>query len=397
MQYRTFGRLDWKASALGFGAMRFPVLGGDRARIDEPEATHMLHDAIDHGVNYVDTAIHYHGSNSERFLGRALKGGYREKIKLATKLFPLYVKTSDDFDRLLNEQLGKLQTDHVDVYLLHGINRTWWPKIRDLGVLDWAERAVADGRVGHLGFSFHDEYPVFQEIVDAYDRWAMCQIQYNFCNGDYQAGTQGLQYAASKGLAVVIMEPLQGGILANPPPSIRALWETGHVQRSPAEWALQWLWNQPQVSVVLSGMSTMAQVEENVRSACASGVATLDEADLALVDRVVQAYQELSLIPCTGCAYCMPCPNGVDITHNFKLYNDGAMYEKENPSKMRGWYRHMLEGFEGEWLVKGRAADCVQCRECESKCPQGIPISEWMAIVHQVLGEGKSYDAYPQP
>jgi predicted aldo/keto reductase-like oxidoreductase len=391
MQYRKFGRLDWQSSALGFGAMRLPVIDSDYAKIDEAEATRMLHYAIDHGVNYVDTAIHYHRSNSERFLGRALKGGYRERIKLATKLFPLYVEGSQDFDRLLNEQLDKLQTDHVDFYLLHGINRNWWPKIRDLDVLDWAERAIADGRVGHLGFSFHDEYPVFQEIVDAYYNWAMCQIQYNFVNGDYQAGTQGLKYAASKGLAVVIMEPLLGGILANPPQSVRAIWDTAPKKRSPAAWALQWLWNQPEVSVVLSGMSTMQQVEENVASAGASGVGALTEEEVALVDRVREAYQELCLIPCTGCGYCMPCPNGVDIPHNFKLYNDGAMYERENPTKMRSWYRHMLEGYDGEWLIKGRADACIQCRECEDKCPQSIPISKWMPVVHQVLGEGKPF------
>ena len=391
MQYRKFGKLDWEASALGFGGMRFPRIDGDYAKIDEPEATRMLHYAIDQGLNYIDTAIHYHRNNSERFLGRALKGGYRERVKLATKLFPLYVEGRQDFDRLLNEQLGKLQTDHVDFYLLHGINRNWWPKIRDLDVLDWAERAIADGRVGHLGFSFHDEYPVFQEIVDAYDKWAMCQIQYNFVNGDYQAGTQGLQYAASKGLAVVIMEPLLGGILANPPQPVQAIWDTAPKKRTPAAWALQWLWNQPEVSVVLSGMSTMQQVEENVSSAGTSGVGALTEEEVALVNRVREAYQELSLIPCTGCGYCMPCPNGVDIPHNFKLYNDGAMYERENPKKMRGWYRHMLKGYAGEWLVKGRADACIQCRECETKCPQSIPISEWMDVVHQVLGEGKPY------
>jgi predicted aldo/keto reductase-like oxidoreductase len=392
MLYRQFGTLEWQASALGFGVMRLPVIGGDYAKIDEPEATHMLHYAIDQGVSYLDTAIHYHRSNSERFLGRALKGGYRERVKLATKLFPLYVKEHRDFDRLLNEQLEKLQTDHVDFYLLHGINRNWWPKIRDLDVLEWAERAIADGRVGHLGFSFHDEYPVFQEIVDAYDKWAMCQIQYNFVNGDYQAGTQGLKYAASKGLAVVIMEPLLGGILANPPQSVWAIWDTAPKKRTPAAWALQWLWNQPEVSVVLSGMSTMQQVEENVSSAGTSGVGTLTEEEVALVGRVREAYQELCLIPCTGCGYCMPCPNGVDIPHNFKLYNDGAMYERENPRRMRMWYRHMLEGYDGEWLVKGRADVCIQCRECEDKCPQSIPISERMDVVHQVLGEGQAYD-----
>jgi predicted aldo/keto reductase-like oxidoreductase len=398
MQYRKFGKLDWKGSALGFGAMRLPTRGGEYANVDEPEATRMLHYAIDHGVNYVDTAIHYHGSNSERFLGRALKGGYREKIKLATKLFPLYVEGPQDFDRLLNEQLGKLQTDHVDFYLLHGLNQNWWAKIRDFDVLDWAEGAIADGRVGRLGFSFHDDYPVFQEIVDAYDDWAMCQIQYNFMNGDYQAGARGLEYAASQGLAVVIMEPLLGGTLANPPQSIQALWDTAPKERTPADWALQWLWNQPQVSVALSGMSTMQQVEENVASASVSGVGALTEDDLALVDQVRQGYQELGSIPCTSCGYCMPCSNGVDIPYNFKLYNDGLMFERQNPRMSRFWYGWMERGFEGEWFrQKGQAVKCIQCRECEAKCPQSILISELLPIVHQVLGEGQAYDQRPLP
>ena len=391
MQYREFGKLDWQASALGFGAMRLPVINGDNANINEPEATRMLHYAIDHGVNYVDTAYNYHDGNSERFLGRALKDGYREKVKLATKLFPPYVEKAQDFDRLLNEQLEKLETDHVDFYLLHGLNRSWWSNIRDLGVLGWAEGAIADGRVGHLGFSFHDEYPVFQEIVDAYDKWAMCQIQYNYMNGDYQAGTKGLGYAASQGLAVVIMEPLLGGILANPPQPVRALWDTASEKRTPADWALRWLWNQPEVSVVLSGMSTMRHVEENVVSANVSGVGILTKEELALVGRVREGYQGLCPIPCTGCGYCMPCPNGVDIPYNFKLYNDGVMYEKEKPGRARFWYSHMEKSPEGSYYCRGQAAKCIQCRECEEKCPQGIPISEWMPVVHLVLGKGQPF------
>jgi predicted aldo/keto reductase-like oxidoreductase len=396
VQYRRFGELNWKGSALGFGAMRLPVRNSEYASIDEPEATRMLHYAINHGVSYVDTAIHYHGSNSERFLGRALQGGYRDKVKLATKLFPLYVEGAQDFDRLLDEQLGKLQTDHVDFYLLHGLNQTWWPKLRDLEIFDWAEGAIADGRFSHLGFSFHDEYPVFQEIIDAYDNWSMCQIQYNYMNGDYQAGTRGLRYAAARGLAVVIMEPLMGGQLANAPQAVQALWDTAPKKRTPVDWALQWLWNQPEVSIVLSGMSTMQQVEENVASAATSGIGALTDEELALIGRVREAYQELGPIPCTGCGYCMPCPNGVDIPYNFSRYNEGVMYEKENPQRARFWYRWMAEGFEGEWFRRGQANKCIQCRACEGKCPQGLPISDWLSVVHQVLGEGKPYPTHPQ-
>ncbi len=400
MQYRPFGKLDWKGSALGFGGMRFPVIDGAYGEIDEPEATRMLHRAIDGGVNYVDTAIHYHEGNSERFLSRALKGGYREKVRLATKLFPPYVNEQEDFDRNLNEQLGKLDTERVDFYLLHGINRRWWPRIRDLGVLEWAEGAIADGRIGRLAFSFHDDLPIFREIVDAYDDWAFGQIQYNYMNGAYQAGTEGLRYAASKGLAVVIMEPLLGGRLAEAPPAVQAIWDDAPTRRSPADWGFQWLWNQPEVSVVLSGMSTMAQVEENIASASASGVGTLTDAELATIDRAREVYEALCPIRCTACGYCMPCPNGVDIPYNFRLYNYGVMYE--NPRAARGWYRFMFDEsramFEGDFhRVKGHAAQCVQCRACEEACPQGIPIGDWMPMVHRVLGEDVSYDEVTEP
>jgi predicted aldo/keto reductase-like oxidoreductase len=386
MRFPKFGRLDWEGSALGFGCMRLPTIGGDHSNIDEDEAGGMLRYAIDQGVNYVDTAYPYHGrhrlegsGNSERFLGRVLKSGYRQKVKVATKLPCWAVESPDDFDKYLNEQLAKLQVDHIDFYLLHGLNETRWPKMRDLGFLKWAEGAIADGRVGNLGFSFHDKLPLFMEIVDAYD-WTMCQIQYNFIDVENQAGTKGLKYAASKGLAVVVMEPLLGGRLANPPDPIQELWDTATAKRMPVDWALQWLWNQPEVSVVLSGMSTMEQVEQNVASAAASGINTLTVEDLAIVDRVREKYQEICPIPCTQCRYCMPCPNGVNIPRNFKVYNEGAIYNA--PDFARRAYGWISED--------ARASACIQCQECEELCPQSILISEWMGRVHAVLGEGQS-------
>ena len=384
MQYRDFGKLDWKVSALGFGCMRLPTLGGDSAAIDEPEATRMVRFAIDHGVNYLDTAYPYHGGNSELFVGRLLKGGYRDKVRLATKLPCWKVEAAGDFDKLLNEQLGKLQVEHIDFYLLHGLNGERWPKLRDLGVLVWAEKAIADGRIGHLGFSFHDKYTVFQEIVDASNLWTFCQIQYNYMDIENQAGTKGLRYAASKGLAVVVMEPLLGGKLVAPPDPIQAIWDAAEEKRTAADWALQWLWNQPEVSVVLSGMSTMQQVEENIASASASGVNTLARSapSLALFDRVRARYNELCAIPCTGCEYCLPCPNGVAIPRVFAIYNEGSMYDK--PDVARGTYR--------QWVAaENQASACLECLECETKCPQNIPISEWLPVVHEVLGEGKPY------
>jgi predicted aldo/keto reductase-like oxidoreductase len=366
--------------------MRLPTKGEDSGDIDEAEAAKMVRYAIDQGVNYIDTAYPYHEGNSERFVGRVLQDGYREKVRLATKLPCWKVEVAEDFDKLLNEQLEKLQTGQIDFYLLHALNKDSWSKVRDLDVLKWAEGAIADGRIRYLGFSFHDKVEVFQEIVDAYD-WTFCQIQYNYMDIEHQAGLQGLQYAASKGLAVVIMEPLLGGRLVEPPDPIQALWETSAKKRSAADWALQWLWNQPEVSVILSGMSTMQHVEENVVSGDAASINSFSAGELALIEQVREKYQELCPIPCTKCNYCMPCPNGVDIPRNFEVYNHGRMYDK--PEWARGAYKWIPE--------EKRAVACIQCRECEEKCPQSIPISEWMPVVHEVLGEGKAYDACVLP
>ena len=389
VKYRSFGRSGWKVSALGFGCMRLPV-AGQPPTIDEPLAMRMLRHAIDHGVNYVDTAYGYHGGESERFVGRALQDGYRQKVSLATKMPTWLIKASGDFDRYLDEQLEKLRTDRIDFYLLHALNQSRWANVHGLGVLDWAERAVREGRIGGLGFSFHDAYPVFQEIIDAYDRWALCQIQHNYMDVANQAGTRGLRYAASKGLPVVIMEPLLGGKLASSPPAVAKCWDEAPTRRSPADWALQWLWNQPEVSVVLSGMSTMDQVEENLVSADVSRVGSLTAAELALVDAVRDVYQASSPIPCTRCGYCMPCPSGVDIPGNLAMYSAGAMFGA--PQTARREYRLLLQLYEAG-MVPGdtRAARCIQCGACEEKCPQGIPIRRWMPLVHATLGEGKPY------
>jgi len=382
VQYRPFGKLDWQVSALGFGAMRLPTNENDE--IDETQARQMLYYAIEHGVNYVDTAYPYHHGTSETFLGRALQGGYRQKVKLATKLPSWEIHTAADFDKFLNLQLQRLQTDYVDFYLLHALNKNNWPKLRDLGVLEWAEKAIAAGRFRYLGFSFHDDYETFQQIVDAYD-WTMCQIQYNYMDVENQAGMRGLQYAASKGMAIVIMEPLLGGKLVDPPAAVQAIWNRAPIQRSAVGWALHWLWNQPEVSVVLSGMSTLAQVEENVALAEASGVARLTSEELALYDEVRQAYHALTAIPCTACGYCMPCPQGVDIPANFANYNQAIMYDKAEAA--RGQYRWWKYAYEVQHNFDHdiRAAQCIQCGECETKCPQNIPISQWMPLIDLVM------------
>jgi hypothetical protein len=313
-------------------------------------------------------------------VGNALKDGYREKIKLATKMPSWFIVKYEDFDKYLNEQLEKLQTDHFDFYLLHALNKHFWPKLCSLDVLTWAEKTIADGRILHLGFSFHDDLNTFKQIIDAYDKWTLCQIQYNFMDIEFQAGTKGLKYAAERGLAVVIMEPLRGGqISKEPPESVKELWRRSSIKRSPADWALQWIWNQPEVSVVLSGMTTMGQVIENIASAERAAIGSLGDKDLALIDEVRNQYRKLSPIPCTNCEYCMPCPNGVDIPHAFRNYNDATMYDDPRTARFR--YR---EKSREVW-----ADNCTVCLECEEKCPQEIPIAEWLKKAHEYLGPKK--------
>ena len=380
MKYRKFGSLDWEVSVLGFGAMRLPIIENDPAHVDEPKAIEMIRRAIDHGVNYLDTAYPYHEKHSEIVVGKALQNGYRQKVKLATKLPSWLVETPDDFDCFLNKQLEKLQSDHIDFYLLHALNTTYWTRLRDWEVLKWAEDAIADGRIHYLGFSFHDDFEVFKDIVDAYDKWTFCQIQYNFMDIEYQAGTKGLQYAAKKGLAVVIMEPLRGGQLtAKIPKSVAELWESAVVRRTPADWALQWIWNHSEVSVILSGMSTMEQVIENLDSADRSGAAVLSQEELVLIDKVRQEYRRISPVACTNCKYCMPCPNGVEIAAILQYYNNAIIYD--NPRAPRILYQN---------LSKDKHADnCVECFECEEKCPQGIPISKDLNEAHVLLDRKK--------
>jgi uncharacterized protein len=384
MEYRKFGKTDWKVSALGFGAMRLPPKGENAAPmgpdVDETLAVSMIRQAIDKGVNYVDTAYPYHAGKSEVIVGLALKDGYREKVRLATKMPSWFMNRYDDFDKYLAEQMKKLQTDHIDYYLLHSMNKDLWPKLRDLDVLKWAEGAIADGRIGHIGFSFHDGLDLFKEIVDAYDKWTFCQIQYNYMDVEYQAGTEGLRYAAEKGLAVVIMEPLRGGQLSKEQPqAVKKFLESAPFKRSPADLALQWIWSQPEVSVVLSGMTEMKHVLENVVSAEKSRIGLLSDEEMAIVDRIREEYRRLSPIPCTNCNYCMPCPNGVDIPHAFAQYNDSIIYDDPRTARFR--YR---QNPKEKW-----ADNCVECGECEEKCPQGIEISQWLKKVHDLLGPKK--------
>lgn len=366
MQYRTLKKSGDEISILGFGCMRLAQRFG---RIDEKRATRQIHYAIDNGVNYFDTAMFYHMGASEPFLGRALSNGLRQKVKVATKIYALYVKKHEEMDGILTTQLGNLQTDHIDYYLLHYLDRYFWNKFLDLDALTFLDRAKKEGRIINAGFSFHGDREVFKEIVDAYD-WDFCQIQYNILDENNQAGKEGLRYAAEKGLGVIIMEPLRGGALVQKiPPPVASIWREGSLFSSPAEGALRWVWNHPEVTCVLSGMNEEEHIEENIRIASEALPNSLNEEELKLISRARDKFRELNKVDCTGCRYCMPCPSGVDIPTSFEVYNTYHMFGRKLVDKVLGYGR--LAGIEGDPCFPSL---CTECRECTEKCPQHLDI-----------------------
>jgi len=384
VKYRRFGKLDWKVSALGFGAMRLPTIGGDRSKIDEELAIRMIRYAVDHGVNYVDTAYRYHDGKSEILVGKALKNGYREKVHLATKMPLRMVRAREDLDNIFNDQLKKLQVEYIDNYLLHGLNEESWAKVKELNVIDWAEKKIAEGKIHYLGFSFHDNFDVFKNIIDSNKGWTFCQIQYNYIDTescDRTPGPEGLKYASSKGLAVVVMEPIQGGNLAvKPPKEIENIFNKAKTKRSPAEWALSWVWNQPEVSLALSGMSRMNQVIENVKSADNSGPGTMTESDLKFISKVRKTFLNYGFIGCTACKYCQPCAQGVAIPEILAVYND--YYKNQDDTMMITEIKKIYE----KLINAGKGPDkCIRCGQCEEKCPQQLPIRNLLSRANMTL------------
>jgi predicted aldo/keto reductase-like oxidoreductase len=372
MLYRNFGKTGEKVSVLGFGCMRLPIIGNDPTNIDEAKATDMLRYAIDAGVNYVDTAYPYHGTGfaqggaSELFVAKALKDGYRQRVNLATKLPSWLIKTRADMDKYLNEQLERLETDVIDFYLIHTLNKGLWPVLKEAGVREFLDQAIKDGKIRYAGFSFHDQTALFKEIVDYYD-WSFCQIQYNYLDEEFQAGTEGLEYAAKKGLGITIMEPLRGGNLIRLPEAAKAVFAQAEVQRTPAEWALRWVWNHPEVSVVLSGMTTMEHVTANIRAAKDANENSLTAKELATIAQVKKIFQDRVKVNCTGCAYCMPCPAGINIPTCFGAYNDYWVFD--NSPEAKNMYNIVTK-------LASPASKCVECGKCESHCPQSIAIRQ---------------------
>ncbi len=384
MLYRDFGKTGEKVSVLGFGCMRLPIIGDDPTCVDQENAINMIRYAVDQGVNVIDTAYPYHSSSlehggaSEPIVAKALKDGYRDKVKIATKLPSWMIETREDMDKYLNEQLERLETDHIDFYMVHGINQTYWENLKELGFDEFLDKAIADGRIKHAGFSFHHRIELFKEVVDYYD-WSFCLIQYNYLDRDYQAGKEGLEYAHSKGLGVAVMEPLRGGQLAVIiPEEVKKVFDSSDVKRSPAEWALRWVWNHPEVSVVLSGMGTMEQIKENLKVAEEALPNSLTDTELKITDQAKSIFDNKFKINCTGCGYCLPCPNGVSIPENFAKYNDYFLFG--SPETKEVYLFHYM----GLIMENERADSCTECGICEEHCPQNIPIIQELKKVKEL-------------
>ena len=364
MKYRTFGKLGIQGSAFGLGCMRFNGAASGDSVIDEQKAISLIRRAIDGGVTYLDTAYVYLDKTSEIVLGKALQDGYRDKVTIATKMPAEAVKNRADMEALLAEELTKLQTDHIDFYLMHGIDKEKWEYFKSIGAPEFFEEMKQAGKIRYKCFSFHGPYEDFEYIIKDND-WDMVQIQYNYMDVDNQAGTKGLELAGSLGIPVVIMEGLLGGRLANAPDNVQALYDAFPVKRSPVEWAFRWLCNRPEIATVLSGCNEEAQIDDNLRifDTVEPGIMTPDE--LKLMEDVRNAYNSRTKIGCTGCRYCMPCPNGVNIPGIFSAWNNVSLY---NADPKQDWNMNMI-------LQNGETADkCVQCGACEAACPQHLPI-----------------------
>jgi predicted aldo/keto reductase-like oxidoreductase len=307
-------------SILGFGCMRLPSKAG---AADEAKSIALIRGAIARGVNYFDTAYVYQGGKNETVLGLALEGGYRERVKIATKLPPYMVRKLEGAQKIFSTQLERLKTDHIDYYLLHMLTgKSMFDRMDSLGVLEWMEGLKASGAIGNIGFSFHGAGRDFQEVLKAYP-WDFCQIQYNYMDEQNQAGTAGLELAAALGITVIVMEPLRGGSLATKlPPEVQRVFKERGAGKSPAEWALRWVWNRSEVTLLLSGMNEEAQLEENLRIASDAKAGALGQAEMGVFEEVRRILMEKTKVPCTACGYCMPCPSGVSIPTCFSAYNE---------------------------------------------------------------------------
>ncbi|HEX3037384.1 MAG TPA: aldo/keto reductase [Oscillospiraceae bacterium] len=372
MQNRKFGNIRSDIFALGFGCMRLPTKNNVpmSSDIDEQEAIRIIRHGIDQGVTYIDTAYPYQSGMSEIVAGRALRDGYRDKVLLASKSPTFIINKEEDFNEFLTQQLHKLDVDCIDCYLLHALDKKKWEDVvLKFDLLTKMEQAKRDGKIKYIGFSFHDDFDAFKTIVDGYDKWDFCQIQMNYIDIENQACIKGLEYAASKGLGVIIMEPLLGGKLATPPAEVAKVLSP---EKTPVEWALDFLWNRPEVSLILSGMSNMQQVEDNLTYADRSAVSMLTAEQCKMFEQAKHVYDTMALVPCTKCSYCMPCPFGLNIPKIYEAYNKTASSNMEEASDL--------------YFSMDTLADaCRKCKKCEKICPQAIKSSELMPTIHELF------------
>ncbi len=374
MQHREFGKTGKKLTLLGFGGMRFMEVGeSDSANtVDEAAAVKMLRYAYDQGINYVDTAYIYNDGQSEVAIGKSLKDGYREKVYLADKMPVWLVKKPADLERIFDEQLARLDTSYIDFYLLHALNAETWETVQRLNIIAWCEEKKRQGLIKHIGFSFHDSFSVFKKIIDSYD-WEFCQVQYNYMNEAVQAGTAGVEYAHSKGIPVVVMEPLLGGNLASLKAVAKCFKTTN---RSQVEMALRWLWNKPEISLVLSGMSAMQQAVDNIEYAGRAGVGVMTDIEHAAIAEAQAIMKSRNVVPCTACRYCIDCPMKIDIPEIFSLYNTAK-------NAILG--KQVGEAKDNYNALAVKADACIKCRACEQHCPQRIEITARLHEAHEFL------------
>jgi predicted aldo/keto reductase-like oxidoreductase len=369
MKYREFGRLDWRVSALGFGLEKLPE--------DESEAVEMLRLAIDGGVNLIDAGspLAYEADKHlSSILREALKDGYRKKVKIAAALPSYKIKSARDFDHYLEEMLKWLHEDSVDFLLLGGLNRESWPRLVELDVLNWVEKALGSKKIGHIGFFFHDQYQFLREIIEAYDNWAGCQFHYSYMDIDHHPGATGLAYAAEKGLGVLVNRPLLGGRLTKQPPeSVARVWSEAKPERSRAEWGLRWVWNHRDISSVVVDMSNLEQVKENLALADEAESDSFSVPEELVISRVREAYRALKPLPCTACRGCMPCPQGIDAPRIFEIYNDAVMYD--DAATARAIYRRENHDIDR----------CDGCGKCTETCGFSYPIAEWLKQARETL------------
>jgi len=371
MKYRKLGKTGIEISVLGYGCMRFPLI--DSGAIDKEKVRELIKYAVANGINYFDTALSYHNGTNEKVLGEILKEeGLREKIYLGTKLPVWMANSHEELEQLFEKQLSSLQTDYLDLCFLHNMDHGNWETAKKYNVLQLFDKKIKEGKIRHIGFSCHGDFNNFKEICDSYD-WEFCLLQHNYMDHDYQAGIAGVEYAAQKGLGLLIMEPLKGGQLAKEPPeSVQKIWDRENSERSAARWGLAYLYNKPEVSCVLSGMNDMDMLKENIETAEMFDTGCLSEEELALYPEVKAEYEKLIKIPCTRCQYCIPCPMDVDIPANFEYYNMGHMYNSIESS--RNFYNR-------PYFLTRKSTRCINCGACLEKCPQHLNIPELLKMI----------------